>query len=110
MHLMPNSSTGPLTERAQTGLRQEVFEVVPVEYLTHTENGREWAHALLIENPFRTEALHHDNPTVLDPDHVVMELSSYELLDDASSASYRLEEYGATVAIIVNISLSGSWL
>lgn len=98
-----------LSERAQTGLKPASVVVEPLEFLTHIEDGREWTHAIVIENPFRTGKLQTDTPRVTEPNQAVMHLTSHELRDEAPSNRYHLEEYGVTDADIVNITLSGSW-
>lgn len=98
----------PLSERAQTGLEQASVVVEPLEFLTHIEDGKEWIHAIVIENPFRTGDLHTETPRVAEPQQAVMHLTSHELRDEAPSSRYQLEEYAIIDEDLVNLTLSGS--
>lgn len=104
------ANTTKLSESTYTGSIREASAVEPIEYLTHMEHGQEWAHGLVIENPFRTGELHHDNQTVADPEQVVMYLSDHELMDEVSSSRYQITDYGITIVGVTNITLSGTWL
>jgi len=81
------NATNP-PEDAHTGSIREAIEVEPIEYLTYTEQDREIAHGLVIENPFKSNELHHTDPSVLDPEYVVVHLSDHELMDESRSSRY----------------------
>ena len=98
----------PLSERAQTGLKQASVAVESLEFLTHIEDGKEWTHAIVIENPFRTGKLDFDIPHAAEPNRVVMHLPSNELMDETLASDYQLKEYSITGTGIVNLTLSGS--
>ena len=96
-------------EHAHTGPIHETISVKPTEYLTHMEQGSEWVHGLVIENPFRSGELHHEDPTIEFPEHVAVYITDHELREEAPSSEYQIEEYGVTFGSVTNITLFGSW-
>ena len=96
-------------ERAHIGPVHETISVRPIGYLTHMEREREWVHGFMIENPFKSKELHHDDPTIGFPEYVALYLTDHKLRDEAPSSEYQIEEYGVNFGSVTNITLLGSW-
>jgi hypothetical protein len=98
-----------LSDHAHTGPIHETISVDPIEYLTYMNQRKEWIYGFLIENPFRSEKLHHNDPDIKSPAYVAMYLSDHELMDEAHSSEYWVKEYSVTSSRVSNMTLFGTW-